>query len=111
MELHFGDVGLVRFPFTDQSGAKQRPAVVVSSEVYSRERPDVVILATTSRLCPALGFGESLVSDWQAAGLLRPSLFKPILATVDQQVLVRKLGAITPTECATLRELLRVILS
>ena len=28
----FGDVVLVPFPFTDQSGVKKRPAVVVSSE-------------------------------------------------------------------------------
>ena len=30
----FGDVVLVSFPFTDQSAAKQRPAVVISSEAY-----------------------------------------------------------------------------
>ena len=28
----FGDIVLVSFPFTDQSAAKQRPAVVISSE-------------------------------------------------------------------------------
>ena len=27
----FGDVVLVPFPFTDQSGSKKRPAVIVSS--------------------------------------------------------------------------------
>jgi hypothetical protein len=31
----FGDVVLVPFPFTDQSGAKKRPAVVVSSSGYN----------------------------------------------------------------------------
>lgn len=30
----FGDVILVPFPFTDQTGIKKRPAVVVSSAVY-----------------------------------------------------------------------------
>jgi mRNA interferase MazF len=34
----FGDVILVPFPFTDQSRAKQRPAVVVSSARYNTER-------------------------------------------------------------------------
>lgn len=32
----FGDVLLVPFPFTDQTGVKQRPAVVVSSSRYQR---------------------------------------------------------------------------
>ena len=28
----FGDVVLVPFPFTDQSGSKKRPAVVISTD-------------------------------------------------------------------------------
>lgn len=51
----FGDLILVPFPFSDQSTAKRRPAVVVSSEAYHRERPDLVILAVTSPLRPAAG--------------------------------------------------------
>jgi len=54
MALHFGDVIVVTFPFTDQSAAKKRPAVVVSSDTYQRERPDVILLAITSQLRPAL---------------------------------------------------------
>jgi mRNA-degrading endonuclease toxin of MazEF toxin-antitoxin module len=34
----FGDVVLVPFPFTDQSTTKQRPAVIISSAAYQRER-------------------------------------------------------------------------
>jgi mRNA interferase MazF len=30
----FGDIVLVPFPFTDQSGIKKRPAVIVSSAAY-----------------------------------------------------------------------------
>ena len=30
----FGEVVLVPFPFTDQSGIKKRPAVIVSSAAY-----------------------------------------------------------------------------
>ncbi|MCZ7619074.1 MAG: type II toxin-antitoxin system PemK/MazF family toxin [Myxococcota bacterium] len=51
----FGDVLLVPFPFTDQSTTKRRPAVVVSSEAYHRERPDLVIVAVTSQVRPAAG--------------------------------------------------------
>ncbi len=51
----FGDVLLAPFPFTDQSTTKRRPAVVVSSEAYHRERPDLVILAVTRQVRPAAG--------------------------------------------------------
>jgi mRNA interferase MazF len=46
----FGDVVLVPFPFTDQPGDKQRPAVVISSARYQRERPDLILVPITSQL-------------------------------------------------------------
>jgi hypothetical protein len=48
----FGDVVLVPFPFTDQTGTKKRPAAVISSSAYHRERSDVVLMAVTSQTGP-----------------------------------------------------------
>jgi mRNA interferase MazF len=48
----FGDVVLVPFPFTDQSGSKKRPAVIVSSDEYQTQRRDLVIMAITSQIRP-----------------------------------------------------------
>ena len=47
--FEFGDIILVPFPFTDQSATKKRPAVVISSETYNTERPDLIIMAVTSQ--------------------------------------------------------------
>jgi mRNA interferase MazF len=70
----FGDVVLVPFPFTDQTASKKRPAVVVSANAYQQGRPDVIVMAVTSQILrPAGALGESLISDWQGAGLLKPS--------------------------------------
>jgi mRNA interferase MazF len=55
----FGDVVLVPFPFTDQSGTKKRPAGVVSSHSYNASRRDIVIMAITSQVRTPLGFGEA----------------------------------------------------
>jgi mRNA interferase MazF len=59
----FGTVILVPFPFSDQSGVKQRPAVIVFSDTYNTRRRDLVILAITSLLRPLPGFAEALVAD------------------------------------------------
>ena len=32
----FGDIILVKFPFTDQSTTKKRPAVIISSSAYNQ---------------------------------------------------------------------------
>jgi mRNA interferase MazF len=55
MTLSFGDVVLVPFPFTDQSGIKKRPAVVVSSNNYNVSRRDLLIMAITSQVRQPLG--------------------------------------------------------
>lgn len=65
MTLSFGDVVLVPFPFTDQSGIKKRPAVVVSSNNYNVSRRDLLIMAITSQVRQPLGFAKALILDWQ----------------------------------------------
>ena len=100
----FGDVVLVPFPFTDQSGAKKRPAVIVSSSGYNAGRRDLVIMAITSQVRTPLGFGEALVADWQAAGLIKPSVLKPVVTTIEQGLVVRTIGALSAADLRTLRE-------
>ena len=79
---NFGDIVLVPFPFTDQTTTKKRPAVVVSSDAYHRDRPDLILIAVTSQVRPTANVGEATITRWQEAGLLRPSVVKPVHATV-----------------------------
>ena len=110
MSYSFGDVVLVPFPFTDQSGTKKRPAVVVSSSGYNTHRRDLIIMAITSQIRQPLGFGEALVADWQAAGLIKPSVFKPVFTTIEQSLVLRTMGTLTAVDQLTLRAILsRVI--
>jgi mRNA interferase MazF len=85
----FGDVLLVPFPFTNQAGAKQRPTVVVSSNTYNAQRPDLVIMAITSQIRQPLAQGEALLADWQGAGLIKASVLKPVLTTIEQRLVIR----------------------
>ena len=80
----FGDIVLVPFPFTDQTTTKKRPAVVVSSEAYQDKKLDLILMAVTSQSKPTLAFGEVRVAEWQKAGLLKPSVIKPVLTTVEK---------------------------
>ncbi|TKS59017.1 MAG: growth inhibitor [Nitrospira sp.] len=106
----FGDLVLVPFPFTDQSAVKRRPAVVVSSPAYHRARPDLLIMAVTSQQPSTLSVGEVQVQDWRGAGLLKPSVLKPVLTTIDLALVLKKLGQLTSTDQAALRQALTTIL-
>lgn len=59
MAHSFGDVVLAPYPFTDQSGAKKRPAVIVSSSGHNTNRRDLIIMAITCQVCTPPGFGEN----------------------------------------------------
>ncbi|MBI3525573.1 MAG: type II toxin-antitoxin system PemK/MazF family toxin [Betaproteobacteria bacterium] len=104
MTYSFGDVVLVPFPFTDQSGAKKRLAVIVSSSSYNASRRDLVIMAITSQVHTPLGFGEALIADWLAAGLIKASVLKPVLTTIEQGLVLRTIGAFSAADLHTLRE-------
>ena len=106
----FGDIILVPFPFTDQTSTKKRPAVVISSEKYNSSRPDIIIMAITSRLYQVDKLGEKLVANWQVAGLIKPSVFKPILATIENTLVLKQLGALQNDDRHTLNQILQDIL-
>ena len=67
-----GDVVLVRFVFTDETGAKHRPAVILSTSDYHQGRQEAIIAAITSNVQRQL-VGDHLIEGWQEAGLLFPS--------------------------------------
>jgi mRNA interferase MazF len=107
--LGFGDIILVPFPFTDQSSSKKRPAVIVSTARYNAERPDFIIMAITSQIREQSCFGDAEVVAWQAAGLLKPSAIKPVIATIEQSWTIKQLGRLDDNDVASLRQVLRDI--
>ena len=100
----FGDVVLVRFPLTDQSTTKNRPAIVVSSASYHRERSDLILMAVTSQIGATRRSGDILVEEWKEAGLLKPSVVKPVIATVQRDRVLRRLGHLGKDDRSSLRK-------
>lgn len=105
----FGDIVLVPFPFTDQTAVKKRPAVVISSKDYNRHRPDIILLAVTSQMGSANFYGDMAVRQWQRAGLLKPSVIKPISTTVEKRLVLKTLGRLTEEDRGTLDETMQTI--
>lgn len=109
-DFKFGDIVLVPFPFTDQSAAKKRPAVVISSEAYHQQRQDLIIMAVTSQVKSAQSVGETFVQDWQDAGLLKPSVIKPVITTIERSLVINQLGQLKGNDQTALRGVIEQIL-
>jgi mRNA interferase MazF len=106
----FGEVILVPFPFTDQSASKKRPAVVISCPAYHTSRPDLLIMAITSQAHTAADFATCTLVDWQAAGLLKPSFAKPVVSTIEQSLVIHRMGVLSLRDQQSIRQMFLQIL-
>jgi mRNA interferase MazF len=61
-------------------------------------------MAVTSQLRSVIALNEVLVNAWQAAGPLKPSVIKPVFATLEQALIIRQLGALAPADQIALRQ-------
>jgi mRNA interferase MazF len=87
--LPFGSIVLTRFPFTDLSGDKRRPALVVSRD--NDRRPDLVVCFITS--VPRQGPDMAPLAASPGTGLKVPSVVRfDKLATLDRSVIAGRLG-------------------
>ena len=46
--------------------------MVISRKAFQLNRPDVILMAVTSQIRQPLSTGESILKDWQTAGLAAP---------------------------------------
>jgi len=105
-----GDVVLVSFVFSDETGERRRPAVIVSSEAYHKSRQEAIIAAITSRTDRILA-GDHLIKDWAEAGLLFPSVATGVIRIIKQGMLSRRLGIMSRADMEAIDDNLRAALS
>ncbi|MFP4458389.1 MAG: type II toxin-antitoxin system PemK/MazF family toxin [Candidatus Zixiibacteriota bacterium] len=88
--MMFGDIVLLPFPFTDLTGSKMRPALVLAVS-----HNDVIVAFFTSNLHLDDEFSIKLEPN-EINGLKLPSLLKlNKIATLEKSLVIGKLGEIT----------------
>ncbi len=100
------DIILVDFGFSEETGSKKRPALIISSNNYHKNRHEVIIAAITSNIRRVL-FGDTKIDGWEEAGLLYPSLVTGIIRTIKDSVILRKLGILSKSDLQKVQENLR----
>jgi mRNA interferase MazF len=97
------DVILVRYPFSDLSASKVRPAVVVSAP---HESQDLIIVPLTSRTSSLLA-GEFPLTGWRASGLNVSTAVKRGLYTVHEVLIIKTVGRLIQSDAEQLERSLR----
>lgn len=97
------EVVLVKYPFSDLSGSKVRPAVVVNAPHSSQ---DVLIVPLTSKTVALLA-DEFVLADWSAAGLNVETAVKRGIYTVQQGLVVKRVGKLSDADAEEAERSLR----
>ncbi len=99
-----GAIILLPFPFSDQSAAKIRPAVVVNPNYPS---DDLLVAAITS-VGDILRPGEFAIQYWREAGLIHPSFAKRAIASATGNLVRKQLGQLRETDMVKLDAALKL---
>ncbi len=102
-----GDIVLVRYPFTDLNALKKRPAIVLSQRTYSDRYGDLVVMPLTSR---EETDNSLALSEWRAAGLLKPTWVKPVIGTLILGLVDKQLGKLAVVDDQCIRAALSLLL-
>ena len=98
MSCSRNDVVLLPIPFTDLTSRKVRPAAVLG-----RMGMDLFLAPISSQLANI----DFALQDWRAAGLKVPCGIKAQIATVEEKLVVKTVGTLTPMDQKALDERLR----
>ncbi len=89
-----GDIVLVPFPFTDLSGQKVRPALILFA---SKRGEDCIVAFISSRQEKKIRMFDIRVGVSRASGLKVSSLIKlDKIAALQKKIVLGKLGAVEP---------------
>jgi len=101
MKIHRGEIVLVDFPYSDQTGSKVRPALIVEADVWNRALDDTILALISSSRRRRVGaatqyFIDVSTAEGQQSGLRFDCVIQcENLITYDQSLILRVLGSLS----------------
>lgn len=90
------DVVIVPFPFTDHQGAKRRPALVLSKRIFNEAGHSLLLMITTKAHEPWPGDTE--IENQADAGLHHPCIVRLKGFTLDNRLILKKVGVLSRSD-------------
>ncbi len=90
-----GDLLLVPFPFSDQSGKKVRPVIVISCNEFNKFSEDVIVIGVTSNISKDK-YTINLTNNNLDEGSLSTSCCIKVenVLKLDKELIIKKIGRI-----------------
>ena len=105
-----GDVVLVPYPFGERAGGRKRPGLVISPTEFNEATAEIVIAQITSRLSGEARPGDYTIEGWRDANLPRPAMIRCRLATLQNSLVLRRLGKLSEAEFSKVQDVLFIAL-
>lgn len=105
-----GQVVVVEVPFSDFSGTKRRPALVISADTFHRTLPDMIAcpISSQARFYRRPGPGDCPLGDWRPVGLRHPSTARlSKLLAIDKAIIRKTLGVLSADDLAKVEKGIR----
>lgn len=103
------EVAVVPFPFVERPGRKRRPALILSQKAFNQHGHTILAMITTTAHAPWPG--DSAIEDLEPAGLRVPCMVRLKLFTLDNRLLVKRLGRLSEADRARATQQLRIHLT
>ena len=97
------EIVLVRYPFSDLTSAKVRPAVVVNAAHVSQDLFVIALTSKTNGLFP----GEFVLTEWRKAGLNVETAVKRGIFTIKETLVRKRVGKLEDADAKQLENSLR----
>jgi mRNA interferase MazF len=102
MKVNRGDVVLVDYPYSDRTGSKVRPCLVVQNDLNNQRLDDTIVVTITGRIQHAATEPTQLLIEvatpaGKQSGLLFTSAVQcENILTVDSTFVQRRIGSLPP---------------
>lgn len=102
---------LVPFPFSDQSGQKVRPVLVLSNDAYNKAGEDILVCAITSNLKPAKYSVIIDKNNLESGNLYDKSSIKvDSILKISKNLVIKDIGVLNKTTFEKAAEILKNML-
>ena len=99
------EIVVVPFPFTDTTKTKRRPALVVSDlQQFSVDKSVLAMITTKSHSPWSL---DAEIEYLDSAGLKAPSIVRFKLFTIEDILIIKKIGSLSQNDVITVRSRIR----